>query len=102
MRSVVSERPRTSATTSPVSSVTVTSYRPDRPLRARRTAVAVRVCPVVVDFRNVMSAPWATVMRSSSLHAIANAVSASAKTSPPWVMWNPFVMSSRTRIDTTA
>src|SRR6187431_211094 len=49
-----------------------------------------------------MSAPWATVMRSSSLHAIAKAVSASANTSPPCVMWKPLVMSSRTRIDTTA
>ncbi len=37
--------------------VTVTSYSPERPLRARRTAVAVSVCPLVVEARNVMSAP---------------------------------------------
>src|SRR5690606_4539900 len=48
-----------------------------------------------------MSAPCETVMRSSSLHAIANAVSASAYTRPPFVMWNPFVMSSRTIMHTT-
>ena len=49
-----------------------------------------------------MSAPAATVTLSSSLQAIAKAVSARAKTSPPWVMRKPFVMSSRTRMDTTA
>ena len=42
-----------------------------------------------------MSAPAATVTVTSSLQAIANAVSASANTKPPWVMSWPFIMSSR-------
>lgn len=75
---------------------------PERPVRDRRIAVAVSVWPETVGLRKEMSAPAATVTRSSSLHAIAKAVSARAKTNPPWVIWKPLVMSSRTRIETTA
>jgi hypothetical protein len=50
----------------------------------------------------VISAPEETVVASSSLHAIAKAVSARAKTKPPWVMSKPLSMSSRMAIVTTA
>ena len=49
-----------------------------------------------------MSAPAATVTDSSSLQAIAKAVSARAKTRPPCVTAKPLVMSSRTVIETVA
>jgi hypothetical protein len=50
----------------------------------------------------VISAPEETVVTSSSLQAIAKAVSARAKTKPPWVISKPLSMSSRMGMVTTA
>ena len=49
-----------------------------------------------------MSAEAATVTGPKLLQAQANAVSASAKISPPWAMACPFSMSSRTVMRVTA
>ncbi len=49
-----------------------------------------------------MAAPAATVLSPCELQAKAKALSASAKTRPPWQMPWPLTMSERTRIVTIA
>ncbi len=82
--------------------VTVTSYRPERPRRARSTATARSSSPRRADSSRVTSKPEATVTVPWELQAKANALSASEAIRPPWQRSQPLIMSSRTVIESVA
>src|SRR3954451_11273933 len=81
---------------------TVTSYIPERPRRARSSAVAVSTSPRRADSRKSKSNPAATVFTPRELQERANAESASAAIRPPWQRSCPLTMSSRTTMETRA
>ena len=96
-------RPRNSAiTASSDVRVTVTSYTPERPRRARSVATATSTSPSRADWRRVTSKPDATVTVPCVLQAKAKALSASAAIRPPWQRSQPLIMSSRTVIERVA
>ena len=74
----------------------------DRPNLVRSTASATSTSPARAGATNTISADAATVTGPKLLQAQANAVSASAKISPPCAMACPFTMSRRTVMRVTA